>query len=262
MSVPPALLDTLLVALMLFMTYVLTSEGAWGATLMFFNVLFGGLIAFNFYEPLADLVDSTGVGWGFSDMVAMMLIFCASVLLLRLATESLAPASVRFPNPVYQVTRLVFSLATTVLTFSIILLAFQAAPVHKKVFGYIDYQSKPPFGMGFDHGWLSFFQYTMGDIFARYGSGVRDPYSTYGKTGNQYMQVHLFDPRGRWLLDRQEARPYGEGPILEESGGGGEGAPTGGEAGAGGAGQPGAGPAGSRPIGGAVAPTAGLGQPN
>ena len=39
---------------------------------MFFNVLFGGLIAFNFYEPLAKLIDSTGIGWGFSDTLAML----------------------------------------------------------------------------------------------------------------------------------------------------------------------------------------------
>ncbi len=45
MSVPPALIDTIFVALILFTTYVLTSEGAWGAALMFFNVLFGAMIA-------------------------------------------------------------------------------------------------------------------------------------------------------------------------------------------------------------------------
>ena len=38
------------------MTYALTSEGLWGAALMFFNVLFAGIIAFNFYEPLAALL--------------------------------------------------------------------------------------------------------------------------------------------------------------------------------------------------------------
>lgn len=259
MSVPPALLDTLLVALLLFMTYVLTSEGAWGAALMFFNVLFGGLIAFNFYEPLADLIDSTGIGWGFSDTLAMMLIFCAAVLLLRLATESLAPAMVRFPNPVYHLTRLVFSLATTVVTFAIILLAFHAAPVHKNVFGYINYNTKPPFGLGFDHGWLGFFQYTTGDIFARYGSGTRDPYSTYGKTGSQFMQVHLFDPKGRWLIDHQESRPYGEGAILEDGSGGGGGGGGGEAADPAAAAAPGT--ATSRPIGGTVAPVAPLGAP-
>ena len=42
------------------MTYALTSEGLWGAALMFFNVLFAGLIAFNFYEPLAELLVANG----------------------------------------------------------------------------------------------------------------------------------------------------------------------------------------------------------
>ena len=64
---------------------------------------------------------------------------------------------------------------------AIIILAFHAAPVHKKIFGAIDYKYKPPFGMGLDHKWLGFFQYTTGEIFARYGSGTRDPFGEYGR---------------------------------------------------------------------------------
>lgn len=260
MSVPPALIDTIFVALILFTTYVLTSEGAWGAALMFFNVLFGAMIAFNFYEPLADLIDSTGIGWGFSDTLALMLIFCLSVFLLRLATESLAPVMVRFPTPVYHLVRLVFGLGTALVTFAIILLAFHAAPIHKKMFGYIEYNTKPPFGMALDHRWLGFFQYTTGDIFARYGVGSRDPYRSYGKTGgNQFAPVNLFDPRGRWLLDRQDLRPYGEGAIGEE-GGGGAASPGAGEQEAmpGMPGEEAPGQTTSRPIGGPVAPAAPL----
>ena len=67
MSVPPIVIDLVIGFFILLMTYVVSSEGLWGAALMFFNVLFGGLIAFNFYEPLARLIDSTGIGWGFSD---------------------------------------------------------------------------------------------------------------------------------------------------------------------------------------------------
>ena len=80
------------------LTYVLTSEGLWGAALMFFNVLFGAMIAFNFYEPLAKLIDSTGITWGFSDTLCMLGLFCVSVLLLRMTTETIAPAMVRFPD--------------------------------------------------------------------------------------------------------------------------------------------------------------------
>ena len=36
------------------LTYVITSEGLWGAALVFFNVLFAAMISFNFYEPLAQ----------------------------------------------------------------------------------------------------------------------------------------------------------------------------------------------------------------
>jgi hypothetical protein len=215
MSVPPAVVDLIFAALILFMTYVVSSEGAWGAALLFFNVVFAGMIAFNFYEPLAQLIDSTGIGWGFSDTLSMMLIFCVSLLLLRMITETIAPAQVRFPAAVFHVTRLVFALGTVLVTFSIILLAFHAAPIHKQMFGYITYDRRPPFGLGLDHHWLGFFQHTTGDIFARYGVGARDPYRSYGKTaGNQLVPVQIFDPRGRWLLDRQEARPYGEGAIL------------------------------------------------
>ena len=215
MSVPPTVIDLIFAALILFMTYVVSSEGAWGAALLFFNVVFAGMISFNFYEPLAVLINSTGIGWGFSDTLSMMLIFCVALLLFRMITETIAPAQVRFPTPVYHATRLVFSLGTVLVTFSIILLAFHAAPVHKKIFGYITYDRRPPFGLALDHQWLGFFQHTTGDIFARYGVGSRDPYSSYGKVGgDQFVPVKIFDPRGRWLLDRQEARPYGEGSVL------------------------------------------------
>ena len=57
----------------------MTSEGLWGAALMFFNVLFAAMIAFNFYEPLAKLIDSTGIGWGFSDTLCMLGLFCIAL---------------------------------------------------------------------------------------------------------------------------------------------------------------------------------------
>lgn len=250
MSVPTIVTDLVIAFLILLMTYVLSSEGLWGAALMFFNVVFGGLIAFNFYEPLARLIDSTGIGWGFSDTLSLLSIFCVSVMLLRMTTETLAPAMVRFPVPIYHPGRLFFALATSLVTMAILILAFHTAPVNKKIFGAIDYKYKPPFGMGLDHQWLGFFQYTTGMIFARYGSGTRDPYGEYGRSGNQRVAVQVFDPRATWLLNHQEARPYGQAPILTEESGssadaavsgvtaGGQGGHPGTKAGAQGSGSP------------------------
>jgi len=219
MSVPKFVIDLVMAFLILLLTYALSSEGLWGAALMFFNVVFGGLIAFNFYEPLAKLIDSTGIGWGFSDTLSLLSIFCVSVMLLRMTTETLAPAMVRFPVPIYHAGRFFFALATSLVTMAILVLAFHTAPVHKKIFGAIDYKYKPPFGMGLDHQWLGFFQYTTGMIFARYGSGTRDPYGEYGRSGHQRVPVRVFDPRATWLLNHQEARPYGQAPILTEESG-------------------------------------------
>ncbi len=212
MSVPKVVTDLVMAFLILLMTYAVSSEGLWGAALMFFNVVFGGLIAFNFYEPLARLIDSTGIGWGFSDTLSLLSIFCVSVMLLRMTTETLAPAMVRFPVPIYHAGRLFFALATSLVTMAILILAFHTAPVNKRIFGAIDYKYKPPFGMGLDHQWLGFFQYTTGGIFAHSGSGTRDPYGEYGR-------MCVFDPRATWLLNHQEARPYGQAPILTEESG-------------------------------------------
>jgi len=219
MSTPKAAIDLVITFLILLMTYALAGEGLWGAALMFFNVLFSGLIAFNFYEPLASFIDRLGLGWGFSDTLSLLSIFCVSLVCFRIATESLAPTMVRFPIPIYHVGRWLFALATSLVTMSILILAFHTAPVHKKIFGAIDWKYRPPFGIGLDHQWLGFFQYTTGEIFAQYGSGVRDPYREYGRSGTERFPVRVFDPRATWLLDHQEARPYGEGSILSEEDG-------------------------------------------
>ena len=124
----------------------MTSEGLWGAALVFFNVLFAAMVSFNFYEPLARLLDSTGINWGFSDTLCMLGLFCIALLILRMTTETIAPVMVRFPMPIYHIGRLIFGLGAAGVTMAIVLLAFHAAPVHKKIFFAIDHTTKPPWG--------------------------------------------------------------------------------------------------------------------
>src|SRR3954467_15555099 len=131
-----AIVNLVIVGLILGLWYALISEGLWGAALMFFNVLFAGIIAFNFYQPLAALIDKTGVNWGMSDTICLIVLFGVAVLILRLTTETLAPAMVRFPTPVYHIGRLLFGLAASVVTIAVLTTAFECAPVHKKFLNY------------------------------------------------------------------------------------------------------------------------------
>ena len=208
-----AVIDLCVFGLTAGITYALMSEGLWGAALQFFNVLFASLIAFNFYEPVAQLiinnVSNATVG-SFADSVSMMLLFIVALLLLRLATESLSPSMVRFPTPVYHIGRVVFGVGGAVIMMAMLLLGFQASPVQKKMLGTWDYNHKPILGgERFDRDYLAFFQYTTGYTFARNGKGDPDPAREFPN------RPLLFDPRGEWLLVHQLARPYGLEPILD-----------------------------------------------
>ena len=207
-----AVVDLCILGLLAGMTYALMSEGAWGAALMFFNALFASLITFNFYEPLAQIIVSNageGIVASFADSVSMLLLFIVSLLLLRLATESLTPSMVRFPTPIYHLGRVVFGFGGAVITIAILLLAYQAAPVQKKILGVWDYKHKPLFQERFDRDFLAFFQYTSGYTFPRNGVGEADP-------GREFRSnPMLFDPGAQWLLYHQANRPYGTEAILE-----------------------------------------------
>ncbi len=194
--------------IMLGMTYALMSEGLWGAALMFFNILFASVLAFNFYEPLAKLITDNAGSWSYdyADVFSLTVLFLVILVMLRLTTESIAPLMVRFPNAVFHVGRVVFAFAGSALAVGFMLVAYHTAPVHKQMFGVIDYNTRPPFGMGLDHRFLAFFQYTTGYPFARTGSGqnIGDP---------EFEDKYVFDPKGRWLIDHEAARPFGSGRL-------------------------------------------------
>ena len=212
-----AVFDLCVLGLIAGVTYALMSEGLWGAALAFFNTLFAALISFNFYEPLADLiVVNASFASSFADSLSMMVLFVASLLLLRLTTDSLAPSMVRFPTPLYHLGRVVFGLGGAVVAVAMLLLGYQASPVQKKMLGVMDYKYKPMYTERFDRDFLAFFQYTTGYTFARNGAGDRDV-----EFPNKPM---LFDPKAEWLLIHQQARPYGTEQVLEDAPAAGEGA--------------------------------------
>ena len=48
------MIDILMLLILAVVTWCVASEGAWGAGLTFLSVLFAGLFAMNWFEPLAD----------------------------------------------------------------------------------------------------------------------------------------------------------------------------------------------------------------
>jgi hypothetical protein len=209
---PPWVIDLIITILILGMTYALTSEGLCGAALTFFNVLFSALIALNFYEPLAQmLVDNASAMASYADVLCLGGLFLVTFIILKIVTEKIAPTMVRFPTPVYHIGRLVFGAGASIMAAAFLLLVFHVSPVDRHMFGVIDYNYKPPWGFGLDRKMLAFFQYSTGNTFPRYGSGL-------GQVGSEYGDTYVFDPRASWLPDHQNARPYpsdGSGMVIE-----------------------------------------------
>src|SRR6266568_6946390 len=74
-------------------------EGLLTAFAMFCNVFLAGLVAFCFWEPIADLLDPLLSGnalHGYEDFFVLVFLFCASLLLLRGLSNTIAPHTTEY----------------------------------------------------------------------------------------------------------------------------------------------------------------------
>ena len=79
------MIDLACLAVVGIVVWCVASEGIWGATQTFLCVLLSGLLAMNYFEPLASFLDGTlGSYKSYSDIVALVGLFIAFVFALRL----------------------------------------------------------------------------------------------------------------------------------------------------------------------------------
>ena len=182
-------IDVALIALLGLITWCVYAEGLWGASLMFVNVMLAGLIAFDFYEPLADAMDrSIGLLANYSDFLALVILFALVFSLIRFVTDSIAPTLVRFPGWTEQAGRTVFAFATAWFTVGMLLCMAQTASIHKQFLGY--QWQRHSLG-GIDRFWLGYVQRTTERILDK------DP-------------PQLFDENSDFIIRYHNHRPFGQ----------------------------------------------------
>lgn len=126
------MLAFLTILIMVAVGYAYLVEGLLTAFLMFCNVVGAGLITFNFYEPVADLVDC----WGYEDALAMVAIFGLSLGALRTMTNNLANTLVEYYEPVQRAGGAIFGLATGYLVSGFLICVLQTLPWHEQFLGF------------------------------------------------------------------------------------------------------------------------------
>jgi hypothetical protein len=128
------MLQIMTVLMMLAVAYAFWREGLMTAATMFVNVILAGLVAFNFWEPLADLLGPMLAGSildGYEDALVMLILFALTLGVLRLATNTLCNKDLEYPPALLRGGGLVFGLLTGYLVAGFLVCLMQTLPWHK-----------------------------------------------------------------------------------------------------------------------------------
>jgi hypothetical protein len=136
------LLGFISVLIVLAVGYAFLREGVFNAFVMLCNVMIAGLVAFNFWEPIADLLDPLLSGiflHGYEDAIVLVGLFCLTLGLLRVATNSLAPTEMQYHEILYRGGGFVLGMLTGYLTAGFLVCMMQTLPWHENFMGF-DYK--------------------------------------------------------------------------------------------------------------------------
>lgn len=115
--------------------YAYLVEGLFTAFVMLCNVFLSGLIAFNFWEPVANQLDTLfarSFMEGYEDWLTLILIFCLSLGLLRSLTNSLDNTLIEFDDNVQRVGGAIFGLLIGYLVSGFLICALETLPWHER----------------------------------------------------------------------------------------------------------------------------------
>ncbi len=126
----PAVLTLIL---MIAVAYSFVKEGVFTAFCMLVNVLVSGLVAFNWYEPVASFLEPMfpeGLG-GYVDAVSLLALFAGMLALLRSALNSLVNSEITYHPLLFQIGAGFFGLVTGYLLAGFLFCLFQTLPWHE-----------------------------------------------------------------------------------------------------------------------------------
>jgi hypothetical protein len=126
----------LTILVMLLVAYAYLVEGLFTASLMFVNTFLAALLAFNFYEPLADQLESLDALGGYEDAICLISIFSLVLILLRTITNYFADTLMDFPEIVQRAGGAIFGLLTGYLICGFLLCVLETLPWDENFMGY------------------------------------------------------------------------------------------------------------------------------
>ncbi len=133
------MLEFMTLAIMAAVAYASVREGVLTAITTLVNVVLSGLVAFNFYEPLAGELEKMFKGTflaGFEDAIVLFVLFAGTLGLLRVVTNNLAISEVELPALVQQVGAGGIALVTGYLLAGFLTCMYQTLPWDERFLGF------------------------------------------------------------------------------------------------------------------------------
>jgi len=172
----------LTILIMLGLAYLFLVQGLATAFMMFCNMILAGLIAFNFWEPLADLLEpllARSIFAGHEDAICLAGIFAIAFALLRLVTNTLSGAVIELHPLAQRAGGAFLGLATGYLLSGFLVCVFQTLPWHEKFWGYEPDWQNHQSGFPPDRVWLALMHRAGETVFARSHHATFDPEATF-----------------------------------------------------------------------------------
>lgn len=188
----------------LFLVFALTAgvlwmHGLWSNAITLINMILAMLLATNFFEPVAALVDSfLPAATYFLDVACLWVLFMIFYGIFRAITDGLSKAHVKFILPVEMAGRTLLALWCGWLMVCFVTFSLQMAPLNSATpMGAWQSPNEATFlGFAPDRMWLGFMQQNSRGYLARGKFSSDDKYPKHPNDAE--LNVETFDPQGEF----------------------------------------------------------------
>lgn len=200
------ILNILLIVIFFACFASLMNNGLWSNTLALVNVLTAGLLATNYFEPLANFFERQDSSFTYVwDFLAIWMIFGIAMIVLRMATDYMSTVKVKFFVPVEKAGGLLMACWVAWVVVGFTTMTLHTAPLARNFLGGAfqpEAESKMLFGLGPDRSWLGWVHRESKGSLSRLGT------------------PNPFDPRGDFILRYGERRAEFEDQLTLTKAGG------------------------------------------
>ena len=184
----------------------LMNGGLWSNTLMLVNIITAGLLATNYYEPLADWFEQQAPSLTYLwDFIAIWAVFAVAMTALRAATDYVSTVKVKFLPPVDKAGGTILALWASWVLLCFATATLHTAPLARNFLGGAfqpNPQDKMLWGLSPDRRWLAWVhRESQGSLCRLHELSPFDPQGDfilrYGKRREAYeRQLTLTVPKG------------------------------------------------------------------